>query len=227
MKRLIYICLGMLCTGKALAQNETILVQDTTYESAYYLERENQYKSLKHSKYDVVFFGNSITERGPWQELIGSKYIVGNRGIGADNTFGMKARIKTAIASKPQKIFLMMGINDIGCNYPLAWSLNNYEQIIKIIKRESPSTKIYVQYILPLNESVLGDNYLMGKEKSIKELNKGIQHLAKKHRLTDVDLKKVLANGSILKSEYTDDGVHLNRDAYIKWIAYLKQKKYL
>src|SRR5690606_7230421 len=104
--------------------------QDSTYNNWYYVSRENLYQELKHLKYDVVFFGNSIAERGPWQELIGRKYKIGNRGIGGDNTFGMKARIADVVKSKPKKIFLMMGINDVGRGLHCAWSLQNYEEII-------------------------------------------------------------------------------------------------
>jgi len=201
--------------------------QDSTYSNWYYLSREKLYQELKYVKYDVIFFGNSITERGPWQELVGRKYKVGNRGIGGDNTFGMKARIADVVGTKPKKIFLMMGINDVGRGLSTDWTLKNYEEIIRIIQEQSPKTKIYIQSILPMNEEVLKYDYLKGKEDMIRTLNRGIEELVRQYHLTYVNVKEWLADGYILKKEYTLDGIHVNTDAYIRWVQYLKEHKYL
>lgn len=226
MRKFVVIVFSLLYAVNLLAQTNNTS-QDSTYNNWYYVSRENLYQELKHLKYDVVFFGNSITERGPWQELIGRKYKIGNRGIGGDNTFGMKARIADVMKSRPKKIFLMMGINDIGRGLPTEWSLKNYEEIIRIIRNASPKTKIYVQSTLPLNESVLKYDYLLGKEHLIRNLNKGIEDLAEKYNLVYVNVKEALADDYVLKEEYTMDGIHVNTDAYIRWVEYLKAHKYL
>ncbi|NGM60793.1 GDSL family lipase [Sphingobacterium sp. SGG-5] len=226
MKKSVIMVLGLLCSLHLLGQTND-KSQDSTYNNWYYASREKLYQELKHLRYDVVFFGNSITERGSWQELIGRKYKVGNRGIGGDNTFGMKARIADVVKSKPKKIFLMMGINDVGRGLPTAWSLQNYEEIIHIIRKESPKTKIYLQSVLPLNEHVLKYDYLLGKEERVRSLNKGIETLTRKYNITYVNVKEALADGYVLKEEYTIDGIHINTDAYIRWVEYLKAHKYL
>ncbi|TDQ75257.1 GDSL-type esterase/lipase family protein [Sphingobacterium yanglingense] len=224
MNKIVIAVLGILGMTPAFAQDKS---QDSTYNNWYYESREKLYQELINVKYDVVFFGNSITERGPWQELVGRKYKIGNRGIGGDNTFGMKARIRGGIASKPKKIFLMMGINDIGRGLPTAWSLKNYEEVIQTIQRESPKTKIYVQSTLPLNEAMLKYDYLFGKEQKVKDLNSGIMELARKYGVIYIDVKSVLADDYVLKKEFTMDGIHVNTEAYIKWVNYLKANKYL
>lgn len=224
MNKIVIAVLGILGMAPAFAQDKS---QDSTYNNWYYESREKLYQELINVKYDVVFFGNSITERGPWQELVGRKYKIGNRGIGGDNTFGMKARIRGAIASKPRKIFLMMGINDIGRGLPTSWSLKNYEEVIQTIQRESPNTKIYVQSTLPLNEAVLKYDYLFGKEQKVKDLNSGIMELARRYGVIYIDVKSVLADDYVLKKEFTMDGIHVNTEAYIKWVNYLKANKYL
>ena len=201
--------------------------QDSTFHNWYYDAREKLYQTIKSNKYDVVFFGNSITERGPWDELIGVKYKVGNRGIGGDNTFGMKDRIDDVVSMKPKKIFLMMGINDVGRGIDPSLTLKNYEEIITIIKTKSPSTKIYVQSVLPMNEALLKYDYLKGKEHKVRALGDQVKALADKYKLTYVDVKSVLADDYVLKEAFTSDGIHLNTDAYIAWVKYLKDKKYL
>lgn len=208
------------------AQAAKDISSDSTYKNWYYESREKLYQKVKSKKVNVVFFGNSITERGPWHELF-STYKVANRGIGGDNTFGMKARVADVVSTKPKKIFLMMGINDIGRGHATSWTLKNYDEIIQIIKAKSPKTKIYVQSTLPLNEAKIQYDYLRGKEQNIRALNEGIVQLAKKYNLQYVNVKEVLADDYVLKPEYTGDGIHVNTDAYLVWAKYLKDKKYL
>ncbi len=208
-------------------QTETNKSYNTGYNNWYYDSRELLYQGLKDTKVDIVFFGNSITERGPWHDVFGDKYKIANRGIGGDNTYGMKARIADVVSTKPKKIFLMMGINDIGRGLPTDSILKNYEEIIQIIKNNSPKTKIYAQSTLPLNESKITMDYLKGREQDIRSLNTGIVALTKKYNITFVNVKEVLADDYVLKPYFTADGIHLNADAYVEWTKYLKNKKYL
>lgn len=218
---------SLLSVQGVYAQAQRDLATDSTFKNWYYDSREKLYQGLKSQQVDVVFFGNSITEGGPWHELFGNKYKIANRGIGGDNTFGMKARIADVVKSKPKKIFLMMGINDIGRGQATSWTLKNYEEIIQIIKKQSPKTKIYLQSTLPLNDKVLKYDYLLGKEEKIRALNAGIVELAQKYNLQYVHVKEVLADDYVLKANYTKDGIHLTTDAYLEWANYLKAKKYL
>ena len=221
MKKVIMAAIGLLGLGTH-AQ-----AQDTTYTNWYFESREKLYQSIKDNSYDIVFFGNSITERGPWDELLGVQYKIGNRGIGGDNTYGMKARIADVVRNKPKKIFLMMGINDVGRGLSTASSLKNYEEIINIIQTNSPKTKIYVQSVLPMNEDKLQYDYLKGKEAMVRALGEGVKAIADKYKLTYVDVKSVLADDYKLKEKFTPDGIHLNTEAYIEWVNYLKNKRYL
>ena len=226
MKYLILIIGVILNFQDVFSQAAKDMSRDSSYNNWYYDSREKLYQGLKGQKVDIVFFGNSITERGNWHELFPT-YKIANRGIGGDNTFGMKARIADVMLSKPKKIFLMMGINDIGRGHSTAWTLKNYEEIIQIIKKKSPKTKIYLQSTLPLNEPKIQYDYQRGREQNIRALNEGIVQLAKKYKLQYVNVKEVLADDYLLKSEYTEDGIHVNTAAYIKWANYLKEKKYL
>lgn len=218
--------LSLLGSTNLIAQSKD-MSRDSTYNNWYYVSRNNLYSQLKDVKYDIVFFGNSITERGPWSELIGVNQRVANRGIGGDNTFGMKARIEDAVKSQPKKIFLMMGINDVGRNLPTEWSLRNYEEVILKIQKNSPKTKIYIQSVLPLNEKLSPYEYHKGRESKVIALTEGVKKLADKYNLTYVDLREIFADGYVLKAEYTTDGIHINTQGYIDWVKYLKDKKYI
>lgn len=227
MKSSLTVLIALLLSLPVLAQENKDLSRDSSYNNWYYASREKLYQGIKDTKVDFVFFGNSITERGPWHELITGKNKIANRGIGGDNTFGMKARISDVVKTKPKKLFLMMGINDIGRGLPTEWTLKNYEEMIKQVKQISPKTKIYIQSTLPLNEKLLKYDYLMGKADKINALNAGLQNLAKTYSLTYIDLTQVLGNGNNLLDEYTADGIHLNTEGYIRWVSYLKANNYL
>lgn len=200
---------------------------DSSYNNWYYQQRMDLYEKLEGKKHDIVFLGNSITERGEWDELIPRK-MVANRGIGGDNTFGVLARLDNVIELSPKKLFILIGINDLGRGLPVDIVADNYEKITRKLKQELPKTSIYVQSVLPLNETVLKYDYLKGKEQAIMKLNSKIKQLAKNEKLTYIDLHELFAdNEGQLKGKWTPDGIHLLPVAYSHWVEFLKQKKHL
>ena len=123
---------------------------DTTYKTTYYVQKVTLFRLLPNTKGEIIFLGNSITDIGEWSELWQNNRVK-NRGISGDNTFGVLARLDEVTASKPAKIFIMIGINDIAKETPNSIIIANYKKIISRIKIESPTTKIIVQSILPTN----------------------------------------------------------------------------
>ena len=207
--------------------NAQVAKIDTSYNNSYYKGRMDLFITLPQTKKAVVYLGNSITERGMWHELLPGKVVM-NRGIGGDNTFGVLARISPIIASKPSKLFLMIGINDIGRGLPIAVIADNYEKIVKRFRLESPKTKLYLQSVLPMNDDILTAAYLKNKGHLIVELNQSIKAIATKYHINYVNLNEVFNDGkNNLKPELTTDGIHINPEAYVRWVNYLKQEKYL
>jgi lysophospholipase L1-like esterase len=200
---------------------------DSNYSNPHYQQRLEFFQSMPDRSKEIVFLGNSITEHGEWQELIPRKNVV-NRGIGGDNTFGLLARVGEVLSSKPKKIFLLIGINDLGRGLPIPVIVNNYHRIISRIKTESPRTTLYIQSILPMNDSVLKAAYLKGKKEQVTKLNQELQKLAAQYKIQWINLHEVFADEKgDLKKELTLDGIHLRAPAYILWVDYLKRKKYL
>lgn len=215
---------GILACSTSFAQGKKI---DSSYNNSYYQGRMELFKSLQGQKHAIVFLGNSITERGQWGELFPGKIIM-NRGIGGDNTFGVIARLDDILIYKPKKIFLLIGINDIGRGLPLEVIAGNYKQIVERIKALSPETVVNVQSVLPMNDAVLKADYLKNKKDSVLQLNKKIRAIADSHHLQYIDLHAVFADSKgNLKTDMTIDGIHLTPAAYVVWGKYLKTKKYL
>lgn len=185
------------------------------------------YDQLNSRKADILFLGNSITERGEWHELLPGRKVA-NRGIGGDNTFGVLARLDGVIAQRPKKLFLLIGINDIGRGLPVDVILNNYRSILTKLVQGLPKTKIIVESVLPMNESKLAYDYLKNKADKVKALNEGIKELASEFDLPYLNLHELFADEQgALKAGYTQDGIHLLPEAYVDWVAWLKKKKQL
>lgn len=132
-----------------------------------------QKDSLSHNQ--LVFLGNSLTQGGDWAVWF-PKHNPANRGISGDNTEGILARLKEITKSKPAKVFLLIGINDISQNYNNDYLCTNFEKIVQEFKKDSPETIIYIQSILPVNNEFGRYKKLMNKEEQIEQLNKRLKN---------------------------------------------------
>ncbi|KOH44613.1 hypothetical protein NC99_25980 [Sunxiuqinia dokdonensis] len=213
---------GATSAGDACAQNS--LPYDTTYTFAHYKVRRAFYEGLPNGKNEIVFLGNSITENGDWNELFKNKNIV-NRGIGGDVCFGLLDRLDEVLASQPESIFLMIGINDIGRGVPVDVIAGKIQEILQTIQQESSKTELYLQSVLPINEQVIWYEYMKNKSKQIVLLNEKLKTIAANENITYLDLYASFAdeNGQLLP-EYTADGIHLSAEGYLHWRKVFKEE---
>jgi lysophospholipase L1-like esterase len=202
-------------------------VVDSSYENGHYKQRVRFFKQMPNEKKEIVFLGNSITEAGEWQELIPGK-AVKNRGISGDVTYGVLARLDEVLASKPRKVFLLIGVNDLKRGIPVDTVAQNYQRIVERIKATSPKTKLYIQSVLPINEAMVSESYKRITNPLITALNKKLAQVATRYQCTYVNIHGVMADeqGQLAKV-LTPDGIHLWPSSYTHWVDYLKEKKYL
>lgn len=226
-KIFISACCLMGTTTAANAQNQVKI--DSNYANPYYQQRVEYFRKMPHVKNEVVFLGNSITERGEWQEILSDyRYPIVNRGVGGDNSFGILARMDEVLRAKPRAIFLMDGINDLFRKLPYEVSINNYRRIIRMIKAKSPKTRIYIESALPINEEMTKEAYTKGRSTMVPVLNEKIKQLAAEEDITYINIVPLFADGNgNLRKDVSPDGVHLKASAYIDWVFYLKEQKYL
>ena len=116
------------------------------------------------------FHGNSLTNGGEWDELLGMPNAV-NRGISGDTTEGIADRLGSITRGKPAKIFLMAGVNDVSHDIPADSVAQSVLALIERIHAESPSTKVYLQSLLPINNSFGRYKRVFGKEQVIRDIN--------------------------------------------------------
>lgn len=193
----------------------------------YYLQRIQLFESLPITKDSIVFLGDSLTDGCEWNELL-SINVAENRGISGDKTYGVLSRLDNIIASNPQKIFIMIGINDIAEGRSTESIVSDYDNIITIIKNRLPNTEIFIQSVLPVNYEQYrysyNENVFLQDSNKIPYLNNEIKAMATKHSANFIDLYKVMVTKeNSIKKEVTNDGIHLNGEGYKTWRETIKE----
>src|SRR5579859_4047154 len=213
----------------SLANGQTTRYDTIRYARRHYAKRVALFKTEPVQKGVVVMLGNSITEFADWRKLLHDSTVV-NRGIAADNTFGVIDRLDDVVRRQPSKLFIEVGINDLAQNIPHEIILKNMLTIVHLVHSQSPQTRIYVTGILPANDRVRNEYpEVYGKNRQANAINREISRNAKKNKFTFIDLYPLLKDesGNLDEKFSKSDGLHLNETGYQAWIGLLKQMNIL
>lgn len=191
------------------------------YENTYFKERTNLFASVEVPENSIVFIGDSITQRGLWNELFPDAKVI-NRGINSDTTEGVKNRLDEIISDSPKKVFLMVGVNDLYAGLTTDEIVTNYEEILNKFKSGSSETEVFVQSILPLNYEMYyaGDKI---KNETIQVLNVQLKELSVKFGYNYIDLYSIFEENGQLNRKLSYDGIHLNGDGYELWEEFIQR----
>jgi len=182
-----------------------------------YYQRASLFDALGVDSTSIVFLGNSLTHGCEWHELLGRPNIV-NRGINGDTADGIASRLGNITAGKPAKIFLLCGVNDVSHDLTADSVATAVETLIRMIRRDTPSTRLYVQSLLPVNNSFGRYKRLTGKEQIIRDINTLLRDAAARHGATWIDLYPAFSDSEgNLRHELTNDGLHLMAPGYMIW----------
>jgi len=214
--RNILVVLLLLAYGDAFCQIKSQGSNDQAFPT-FYQQRSSLFRLLPVTKNDIIFLGNSITNGGEWDELFGDPHIK-NRGISGDVTAGVLNRLDEVTTRKPAKIFLLIGINDLAAGRsPDSVALSIF-RIAERIKLETPSTRLYVQSILPVNDAFNKFPNHINKGEQIKQLNLLLRVGASKHNYTFIDLySSFCTTEGKLDTANTNDGLHEKGAGYMLW----------
>lgn len=208
---LLYVLLGT----TAFAQSEKF--------GTYYNQRRTLFELLPDTKKEIVFLGNSITDGGEWIELFNNKRCK-NRGISGDVTEGVLFRLDEVTRSKPAKVFLLIGINDLARGISKDTVFANICKIAENIRLASPKTKVFIQSIFPVNASFGKFEKHVGKGEEVIFVNTELKIWCGQYGFRYVDLYKhlVTPGTDLLDPAYTNDGLHLLGAGYMKWVEVVK-----
>jgi len=190
----------------------------------YYDQRKSLFELLPDTKNELIFLGNSITDGSEWSELIQNPKAK-NRGISGDTSEGVLFRLYQVTRVQPAKVFLLIGINDLSKNISPDTVYLNICKIVSQISTKSPKTKIYVQSILPVNNTFKTFGSHTSRTPQVKDLNERLKNICPKLGATYVDLFSELKNPNddMLNPMYTNDGLHLMGEGYMAWVKVIQR----
>lgn len=168
---------------------------------------------------DIVMVGNSLTENGgDWGARLNKKNVR-NRGIIGDEAMGIYDRLFQILPGKPEKLFLMAGINDVSHHLTADSVVALVTKVIDKIQAESPETKLYLQSLLPINESFGRYKTMIGKTDLIPVINEKLEALAKERKIPFINLFPLFTEkgSNVMRKELTNDGLHLTEEGYQIW----------
>ncbi|HBB30327.1 MAG TPA: G-D-S-L family lipolytic protein [Cyanobacteria bacterium UBA8803] len=195
-------------------------VANSSNGNPYHQDKKSHFDTLPSSATEILFLGDSLTDYCEWQEFFRNLQIK-NRGIAGDTTYGVLNRLQQSISSKPQKLFLMIGINDITKGTKVTQIAANYRQILEIIKNQSPNTTVFIQSVLPVNSTKFPNQ---GWNQKVVNLNTHLNNLAEEFSFDYIDLfPSFLDSHKELNIQYTTDGVHLNGQGYLLWTSIIEK----
>ena len=178
--------------------------------------KEIELKEISVEKKKIIFAGDSITDRYNLDKFYNydDKLII-NSGIGGYTTDNILKRFHNLIEQhQADKMFLMIGTNDIGKGMTEDYIIENIIKIIEETKQKSPNTKIYVESIYPVNLSKRPKDKARNNQ-IITRLNTRIEEYCKNNNITYINVYNTLIDSEgNLDASYTDDGLHLNDYAY-------------
>ncbi len=210
--------------GVHLKENGYTIWRD---EIARYVDTDN--KSNRNELYtinnnDIIMLGGTLVGYAEWHELMQMPNVK-TRSMG-DVCDYMHASAKKYASNKPKKIVMLSSYNhdknnkkaNVSAEFNVDTILISMEKAIKAVKEVSPETEIILQSIIPVNSSYEKYADFKNTGKKLQKANKELKKLAKKYKVTWVDLTPALAdeNGE-LKAEFTNDGYHLMGKGYIAW----------
>lgn len=215
MKRIALSLLAAIAlASSAQAQQVQLYPERTTFWN----QRNTLFQLLPVDSTHIVMLGNSITNGSEWFELFNNPKVI-NRGISGDMTAGILDRLDNVLSGHPAKIFLMIGVNDFSRQLPQDTIVERMQQIIDVIRTQSPRTKLYIESVLPMSThyGMFGGHTARNNE--VPQINARYKELAEANGVTYVDLWSSFVDPETgeMRLDLSNDGLHLLGTGYLLW----------
>ncbi|MBP0019947.1 MAG: hypothetical protein J7647_20640 [Cyanobacteria bacterium SBLK] len=191
------------------------IAQPTHQQWKTLLSRESQaIAGGQGSNHLNILVGDSLSMWFPSHLLPRNRFWL-NQGISGENSGQIRDRLHFFAQTRPSKIYVMAGTNDLRQGKSDIIILNNIQAIVRRLKQNHPQGEIVVQSILPTRNAAISND-------RIRRLNRNIAAIAYREGSVFLDVHSVLAdNRGELRSELTTDGIHLSDRGYEVWRSLL------
>ncbi|MGK7927347.1 MAG: GDSL-type esterase/lipase family protein [Spirulina sp.] len=165
-----------------------------------------------------ILLGDSLTAWFPSYMLPKEEFWL-NQGISGENSGQIRDRLHFFAQTRPSKIYVMAGINDLRQGKSDATILNNLQAIVRRLKQERPQGEIILQSILPTRTNSLSNA-------RIRRLNQSLAEIVRREGGTFLDLHPFFTDDrGDLRSDLTTDGIHLSEKGYRVWRSVLNDRR--
>ena len=166
-----------------------------------------------------ILVGDSLSLWFPKDKLPTGKLWL-NQGISGDTSEGVFKRLSAFSATKPEVIYVMIGINDLRKGATDKSILVNSSRIIHSLRQSHSTSQIIVQSILPVRSQKIPNSRIrhINAQLAIIAQKQGANYLNIHNWFTDID--------GNLRPELTTDGLHLSLAGYQVWQFALEQIEY-
>lgn len=178
----------------------------------------------------VVLAGDSVMEGVSAYRVVGDiqspgkKSVVAYRGLGTltfqtKEVFRGMTGVDRVVSSQPDRLYLMLGMNEI--SYRSTKDMRkNYQEILDQIKDESPKTEIVLLAVSPVSKGTIKRNKGFSK---IPQWNKQVKKLAKKNGCRYLDYTRVLKGKDGYLKYNGGDGIHWNISGYRAFVKEIEK----
>lgn len=161
----------------------------------------------------VAFIGDSITANGDWETWF-PDIEVANFGVPGYTTDDALATVDDIVAADPEEIYILIGTNDLGMRRSVEHLVRNIEVLLVHLRRELPGVRVLLQSIMPRGADFAH---------SIQDANIHLRQFSATVRAHYLDLwPSMAAEDGAIRSELSDDGLHLNAHGYEAWLDELR-----
>jgi lysophospholipase L1-like esterase len=158
----------------------------------------------------TVMLGDSISQWFPSDYYSRDRFWL-NQGISGDTTGGILQRLSALDPTRPDRVHIMAGINDLrrGITDPVI--VGNLRQIVTRLQARHPQTQIVLHSILPTQLAEIS-------AERIQRLNRQLEAIATQSGIQYLELTRYFADeNQYLQSTLTTDGLHLSPRGYQVW----------
>lgn len=187
-----------------------------------------------------IYAGDSTALYYVMNKVISSKQLWHKEGVSLETVFTQniyinhvdsKMTLIEAIKEKqPEKVLLSLGTNSVS-TMEITYFIEKYEQLLKEIKKESPSTLLIVQSIFPVAASLDESGKGLNNDK-INKMNYYLLELCSKLDIPFLNTAEVLKDekGQLKKGYYRtstgENGVHLSKEGNEEAMKYFRTHAY-
>ena len=164
--------------------------------------------------YSGIRAGGGFAYRGLTVQSVRTDPVIASGG-------GKATAVEALSKGTYNKVYLMLGINELGWSYEDVF-IRKYGELIDEVKRLQPEATVFVQSIMPVSKSK-SDRDKVYNNPRIDRYNELIQEMAKEKGALYLNVAEAVGlDGGALPEEASTDGVHLNKEYCVKWLDYLK-----